>query len=156
MFPSNFRKRHNKSIRISKSRNDEGKYEVGWKRPSNNNDDYAIINLNTLLKIINLDFDHAHFKIGDLILTQKNGCPIGGFISAQLAIIYCCYAEHTFMSSRTPRLQHSIYGIRSTDDLLLIISYDPNDKPFHHRITHTILNNDSPRYTLPKTPMELQ
>ena len=107
-------------IRVSKTKNENGKHSTGWYRPGDLDEDFAIFHFDLLKKLILLDFDHSHFRAGNIVLTQKNGVPIGGYLSAQLAILFCAYRESLFMNSLNPLQRSCLFGIRATDDLLLL------------------------------------
>ena len=80
-----------------------------------------------IMTIINLDLATAYQTKGQDIYIQKNGCPMGGLLSAIYANIKCAYDEVNFIH-RIGMKHNKFFGIRQMDDLILWIAYTKNDK----------------------------
>jgi hypothetical protein len=64
-------------------------------------------------------------KIGNTIIKQKKGCPIGGILSGSYANIYCAKNEYEFLKRQEEIIDiRRIQGIRQMDDLILWIAYN--------------------------------
>eukprot|EP00808_Paulinella_micropora_P023649 g17640.t1 len=78
------------------------KFEVGWKT-GNATDDFYFFTFDDITRIVRLDLKNIFFSMGDSVFVQLHGCPIGGYLSAQLAVIKCMVDEHIAISSRAIR-----------------------------------------------------
>eukprot|EP00808_Paulinella_micropora_P002022 g43522.t1 len=88
------------------------RFEIGWKR-GDATEDFYFFSFEDIARIVRLDLTHTYFSMGDSVFTQLHGCPIGGYLSAQLAVIKCMVDEHIAINTRVPRLlRPAIYGIR--------------------------------------------
>lgn len=95
--------------------------------------------LGTLMEIVEFDLSNVYFTVGHQLLRQINGIPMGGLLSAHLAVLVCIYNEHQFMSSLGID-QRYIHGIRYIDDLILFAVYqNGNDESF--RKSHLLLES---------------
>ena len=74
-----------------------------------------------ILKIIEYDMQHVIFTLGDIILQQINGIPMGGFISAPEAQLVCIYSEVSFHLTLGVDSAY-ISGSRYMDDLTTFIA----------------------------------
>ena len=86
------------------------------------------LDMKDILNIVKFDLNNTMFTIGNIILKQKKGIPMGSPLSPVLAILVCAYYEHKFMHSLN-NLATRISGVRYIDDVTVIIAYNKND-PF--------------------------
>eukprot|EP00808_Paulinella_micropora_P000709 g52394.t1 len=115
-------------VYISRTRKENGKYDVGWNR-SYAPHDYFAFTFDDIINIVSLDFAHSHFTLGDAVFVQKDGCPIGGYLSSALAQMKCmCDEEVLIRTLLSTSFAKKIYGIRQIDDLLLLRIVD-EDQP---------------------------
>eukprot|EP00808_Paulinella_micropora_P032006 g66338.t1 len=68
-------------VYISKTQKPNGKYDIGWNR-SYAPQDYIAFKFDDIINLVALDFAHSHFTLGDAVFVQKDGCPIGGYLSS--------------------------------------------------------------------------
>src|SRR4051794_15190593 len=80
-----------------------------------------------LLLVVTLDLHLAYQRRGDVIMRQKHGCPIGGFLSPIYANVKCARDEFIFMNE-VGKARCKICGIRQVDDLILMIAYRDHDR----------------------------
>ena len=109
------------------------RYHTSWHH-SASRDEYTIFSFKDLKEIITMDLDHSHFIIGNKIFVQIQGCPIGGYLSAPLAVLKCIHDEVKFLASL--RQPERLYGIRQVDDLLLLILHEKDN--IGDEITHSL------------------
>ena len=83
---------------------------------------HTSLTLSTIVSIIEYDMKHVTFTLGNVLLQQVDGIPMGGFISAPEAQASCIYAEVQFHSSLGAD-SHFISAIRYMDDLWVNIPY---------------------------------
>eukprot|EP00808_Paulinella_micropora_P009841 g82475.t1 len=115
-------------VYISKTLTNNGKYDTGWNR-SYAPQDYIAFTFDDIYNIVSLDFAHSHFIIGDAVFVQKDGCPIGGYLSSPLAQMKCMCDEAVLIRPLlTPSSSKHFYGIRQVDDLLLLILANWHDE----------------------------
>eukprot|EP00808_Paulinella_micropora_P003722 g5337.t1 len=120
------------------------KHRVGNKT-STARDDFYFFTFQYVIALVQLDLDHAHFTMGNGVFMQLHGCPIGGYVSAQLAVLKCMVDEHTNLTVYIPRpLRKSFFGIRQVDDLLLLVTLPPCH-PVVHRLLTAIRNLGQPQ-----------
>eukprot|EP00808_Paulinella_micropora_P006436 g20578.t1 len=116
------------------------KHQVGYKT-STAKDNFYFFTFQDVIALVQLDLDHAHFAMGNGVFMQLHVCPIGGYISAQLAVLKCMVDEHTNLTAYIPRpLRKSFFGIRQVDDLLLLVTLPPCH-PVVHRLLTAIRNS---------------
>ena len=108
-----------------------------------NNIAYVTINVTTLLDVVDFDLNQCIFTIGDIISKQVDGIPMGGYLSAIMAIVTCSYSEYQFHSTLGVDVMY-IRAIRYMDDLNTFIVYDSQSlasyehaKKLQHQIIHT-------------------
>jgi hypothetical protein len=82
--------------------------------------------ISDLLTIIEYDMNNVIFTLGDVLLRQINGIPMGGFISAPEAQLVCIYSEVQFHAGLGVDAKY-ISGCRYMDDLSVYISYIHNN-----------------------------
>ena len=74
--------------------NHEGKKSgAGTKR------DIITISFEDIKKVVKIDLKYTYSKIGETIMRQKIGCPIGGILSWSYANIYCAKNEYEFLET---------------------------------------------------------
>lgn len=79
-----------------------------------------------LINVIKFDLKNSYFKIGDRILQQRVGIPMGSPLSPALAQIVCAYYEaQTLANAARDGITNPVEGIRYVDDLTALIYYDP-------------------------------
>eukprot|EP00808_Paulinella_micropora_P005891 g61398.t1 len=99
-------------VYISNTLTTNGKYDIGWNR-SYAPQDYIAFTFDHIINIVSLDFAHSHFIIGDAVFVQKDGCPIGGYLSSPLAQMKCmCDEDVLIRTLLTPSSSKHFYGIR--------------------------------------------
>jgi len=79
--------------------------------------DYLTIKFEDLLKYATFEMDYPYFQVGSTIYKQKEGLPMGGNLSAVLAIIYSMWCEHTNRLLWTNPLSDKLL-YRYRDDIL--------------------------------------
>ena len=78
-----------------------------------------------LLGIVKFDLNNAYFRIGDTILQQRVGIPMGSPLSPALAQIVCAWYEtKTIENMRREGALNEVEGVRYVDDLTCFIFYD--------------------------------
>jgi hypothetical protein len=106
----------------------DGKHiiDIRWGRDRTNNDNLTLT-FEQIRLAVEFDLAHNYCRVGDTILEQVEGCPIGGLLSALYANIYCAYDEREFMK-RWEHVEDQYYAIRQMDDMLMVIRWDPEDE----------------------------
>lgn len=102
----------------------------------------VIFTLADLYSIIEYDLDNSYSQVGNQLMKQPKGCPMGGLLSAFYANTTCSYHENSFLNKE--RLADHIYGIRQMDDLTLFIAHakgDADRTTNNTRIKHEIQYN---------------
>ena len=84
--------------------------------------------LDTIKQILTFDVQNAYFTLGNKILRQTLGIPMGSPCSPAFAVAVCMKAEHDF-STTHPDVK-IIKGFRYIDDLLLFLK-QPCDAIMH-------------------------
>ena len=80
-----------------------------------------------ILNVVKLDLETVFLTCNGKTWRQKQGCPIGGFLSAAYANIKCMYDEYKFLRGLRNDAR-KIYAIRQMDDLIMWIAYDERKK----------------------------
>ena len=110
------------SIPISKI---EGKTHLG--RTGDADSKRINFTFDELLEIVDFDLDNTYFKVGDTMLQQKVGIPMGSPLSPALAQIICAFYEsNTIKQARSAGITNEVDGVRYVDDLTAVIYYDPS------------------------------
>ena len=79
-----------------------------------------------LIEIVEFDLNNTYFRVGDTVLQQKVGIPMGSPLSPAIAQILCAYYEsHIISKCRLDGILNQVEGIRYVDDLTAVIYYDP-------------------------------
>lgn len=82
--------------------------------------DFKMIPLTDILYYTKVEMDYTYFKLGNNIYSQIDGLPMGGFMSASLAMIYSMYMENKKTKLWKSPNENQLW-IRFRDDILLII-----------------------------------
>jgi hypothetical protein len=98
---------------------------VRWGK-SHSNENTTQFTIQQLQNIIDLDLKYIYATLGNKVLQQTDGCPIGGLLSAFYANVVCAYHEFNFLKSQHKNGIH-VFGIRQMDDLILLTATDKND-----------------------------
>jgi hypothetical protein len=78
----------------------------------------------TLLQLAKFELDNTYFKVGtSVILQQKIGLSMGGYLSPPLAMIVAMVAEYKWLSALGAD-QRLLAGVRYVDDGLIVINSD--------------------------------
>lgn len=91
---------------------------------SSNTDAFVNFSLSDLRDIVEFDLDNAIFTVGDVILKQNVGIPMGSPISPVLATLVCSYSESMSISQRKHAGERRVYGKRYVDDAFYICGYN--------------------------------
>lgn len=83
-------------------------------------DTYVRVEVDVLGDLIRFDLSHIYFTLGDLLLQQHRGAPMGGYVSATYAIVACTYDEYRFHATLPANIR--LFARRYIDDLLTIIA----------------------------------
>ena len=84
------------------------------------------ITFKQLLRFVQFDLSNVFFTLGDTVLKQINGIPMGSPNSPALAIIVCAHAEHLFACSITDFAHY--FAKRYMDDIHLTVFYPVADR----------------------------
>ena len=118
-------RRHEISVPISK--NNDSPPHLG--RSSGKDHDRITFTFDELLDIVNFDLSNAMFCVGDTLLKQVVGIPMGSPISPSLAQIICAYYEsQVIQENKTKNLTNPVEGVRYVDDLTAFIFYNKHDR----------------------------
>lgn len=101
-----------------------GDRDVRWGRAYG--DEWRTLTFADLLSIVRFDLANVYFTVGNTVLKQTNGAPIGGFLSAFYGNLVCAFAEHQYCMSLGAD-QRLLAARRCQDDVFGVISYDPTD-----------------------------
>jgi len=77
--------------------------------------DFHILSFKEVKQYVKFELDTSYFEVADFIVKQKNGLPMGGFLSASLAQIDSMYKEHT-ARKRWRHMDVPSFWIRFRDD----------------------------------------
>jgi hypothetical protein len=84
-----------------------------------------------LKQITNLDLKYTQSKVGETILEQRLGCPIGGILSTFYANLFCSYRENWFIEHVGKTYgENRVMGIRQVDDLVVWIACKRNSTSY--------------------------
>jgi hypothetical protein len=98
---------------------------------SSNTDGFVNFPLTSIRQVVKFDLENATFTIGDKILRQTVGIPMGSPISPVLAILVCAYSEHLSLCDRQKHQRRKVHGVRYVDDGFYMTGFhssDPNDR----------------------------
>ena len=104
-------------------------------RPKRINDKrFVSLSLTKLKEIVLFDLKNCYYVLGNVVLRQRKGIPMGSPLSPVLAMLICMFYEHKFIN--TPR-NHGcvqVHGSRYVDDLLavLVCPVHTSDDTIHH------------------------
>ena len=86
----------------------------------------ALLSVESIKEILKWDVNNVFFTLGNQILKQCQGIPMGSPCSPALAILVCSKAEHTFVIEKGEEwVQQHFYASRYIDDLYVICN-DPH------------------------------
>jgi hypothetical protein len=100
--------------------------EVRW-GTDRTREENIVVTFDMIIEAVEFDLAHNYCVVGDRILEQLKGCPIGGLLSAIYANIYCAHDEMVF-AKRWKDQEHLYYAVRQMDDGLLAIRWDEGDE----------------------------
>jgi hypothetical protein len=142
----------NHSDRATRSTNDYALYvqkhlphACTWQ--VNNSQQWLKLSLSDLIAIATYDLENTYATVGPRIFKQKNGAPMGGFLSSNYANIKCSYDEYKFLTS-LKKSRHLIQGIRQIDDLL-VWTVCNNDEPATLESARILLNRATSQTAYP-------
>ena len=72
--------------------------------------------LKGLLEIIEFSLANAYFEVGNAVLQQKVGVPMGGSLSPSISIIFLITCEMKWLSQCSIDMRESLYSV----DILMI------------------------------------
>jgi hypothetical protein len=100
----------------------------GIKKSSGTKRDIITMDFNDIIRVVDMDLKFTHSRVGNTILKQKKGCPIGGILSGSYANIYCAKNEYDFLEKlKQTTDSRRVQAIRQMDDLILWIAYDKDN-----------------------------
>ena len=108
-------------IRVPKDRSEH----CGWGKSANLSEVYQI-SFGQIRNVVKFHVGSAYFKVGEMILLQKAGVPIGGVLSTALAVATCVYSETSFLKALGPDLKN-LRVIRYVDDITGLVAFLAND-----------------------------
>lgn len=108
-------------IRVPKDKSDP----CGWGKSANLSEVHNIT-FTQIRGVVHFDVGSAYFSVGDTILLQKAGAPIGGVLSTALAVSTCVYTEIMFVESLGVDSRR-LRVIRYVDDITVLIAILRND-----------------------------
>ena len=79
------------------------------------------ISLSQLSEVLKWDIAHIYFTLGDHILRQTEGVPMGSPCSPTLAVALCMHSEHHFIATHPDVVIYHGFEFRYIDDLLLFL-----------------------------------
>ena len=83
-------------------------------------DQYVHFTMHQLREVLLWDIEHIYFTVGDCIMQQCQGIPMGSPCSPALAVLLCTHLEHSFIHSKGVQwCDTHLTGYRYIDDLLL-------------------------------------
>ena len=85
-------------------------------------EDYTVLSMDNIFKIIDFDLQHCYSQLGDKVLKQVVGIGMGNNVSAELFPLVCDWYEHHNLSRLSPMDRKNVAGIRYMDDLCLATS----------------------------------
>ena len=111
---------------VAIKRKQNGKSGARWATPQDQTPTmqklWKVISIDTMVAIMHHDIENIFFTVGDTMIQQTLGIPMGSPCSPALAIALCMHAEHRFLSHHpTP---HKFVGFRYIDDLLVFYKDD--------------------------------
>ena len=95
------------------------KDEVKFRSRSMKSNGWTWWDFDILFETIMFDLDNTFFTVGDVILKQEKGVPVGSPLSPPLAILVAAYYECMFLESIPEKDRKKIEGIRYVDDILI-------------------------------------
>jgi hypothetical protein len=93
--------------------------------------DFTVISFTDLEKYACFEMDYPYFQVGNTFYKQQEGLPMGGNLSAVLAIIYSMWCEHKSRKHWGQKLQ-SNYLFRYRDDILSLELIPDKEEPTNY------------------------
>jgi ribosomal protein L19 len=91
---------------------------VRWGRAAND-EATACFSLEELKLCVEMDLKWCYLSVGEVVMKQGNGAPIGGMMSRFYGDLVCSYHEWQ-MIKRMGKGSRRVYGIRQVDDLIMM------------------------------------
>lgn len=110
-------KRHAKWLGIPKD-------EIRFRSRTVRENGWTWWNFDMLMKTVDFDLQNAIFLLGDIILKQGKGTPMGSTLSPAIAILVAAYYEWNFLSDLPDEERRLFGGVRYVDDILLFCFVD--------------------------------
>jgi hypothetical protein len=98
---------------------------------------YINIPLHIINTIILFDLSNIYYTLGEIVMQQVNGGPMGGFLTPIYAITTCAYHEYIFINNLLDK--RFLCAMRYMDDVFLCISYN---KYIKHDIDYALALRD--------------
>lgn len=96
--------------------------EVRWGKGFGG-EDVCTFSRENLEDLVEMDLMFCYVKVGDVLMHQGQGAPIGGMLSRFYGDVVCAYQEWNFIKT-LGREGRRVYGIRQVDDLLIVMAWD--------------------------------
>ena len=88
-------------------------------------EDFQRFDLEQVMKVVMYDLDNTYSRQGNNIMYQKEGCPIGGFLSSTYANISCGFDENEWIENQIKKgNEKKFYGARQVDDMIMVMTED--------------------------------
>jgi hypothetical protein len=100
---------------------------------------FVNFNIDDIVDIVKFDLENAIFTVGDTILKQKIGIPMGSPISPILAILVCAYSENVFTNNNKYE-DRRVLGTRYVDDAKFLTVYRKSDENDFVKACETLRN----------------
>jgi len=114
------------AVEICKRRKKEGimiTRKVEWRKEDGwgigEKKKYINLSWEDILGYVKYELDNSWFKVGDKVLYQKHGIPMGAMISPALAVIYCMWREN--ICKRVWNVDAVLFAGRFRDDIRVVI-----------------------------------
>ena len=99
---------------------------------------WTCFDFDLLFEIICFDLDNIYFSVGNVLLKQRKGLPMGSPLSPVASILTAAFYEFEFLSNLEKNDRVLIDGIRYIDDIL-VFGFSENGEKFE-RITAEVLD----------------
>ena len=97
-------------------------------------DGWTVFDFSVFEDVIDMDLEFAIFRIGDVLLQQEKGVPMGSPLSPILAILVAAYYESCFFENCQEDERKLIDGVRYVDDITILAVCDRNSSSDEDRI----------------------
>jgi hypothetical protein len=116
LFINAFRRKHGEFVSVTKRRNERHQDCPGTRSRST----HHVLSLSTVSNYCVFEMRNAVFRVGTSFVQQLHGLPMGGFVSACLAVLWAMSREHISRSAWNPYASLSLCT-RFRDDIYLIV-----------------------------------